>query len=238
MSYKNMSCSRTCNPYFVKSLNLRTLTLNGDGEIEDADMLELKTFLRKSDINPNFANVLQEVWVHNMQTLKQYLQDAFKFVHNQIAYPHFGPVLLEWQKAIWNDVLDIHSKQEDIQACLRFLQLCKRSDDGLLRFEQTIQRVSMSAFLEKNDVISTFKETLRNKNIAIDSGFTLREYINKKKAELSKKSYQRVAISDVTPFERHLWNDIVSKQTSPQNQEDAKKFIKLATVLLYSKTGL
>lgn len=40
-----MSYSRTCNPYFVKSLNLGTLTLNGSGEIENAGMLELKHYL-------------------------------------------------------------------------------------------------------------------------------------------------------------------------------------------------
>ena len=136
-----MSYSRTCNPYFVKSLNLGTLTLNGSGEIEDAGMLELKNYLQKYGIDQNFANVLSEkVWVVDMQTLQTFLQDSFEIVENKLEFP-------------------------------------KRQ----------------------------------------------------------QKVLNEVEISNVTPFERYLWNQIVSKQTSTQNQENAKTFIKLASRIVYSQ---
>ena len=56
------------------------------------------------------------------------------------------------------------------------------------------------------------------------SALQLNLYISKKQNEVSN----RVEISNVTPFERHLWNEIVSKQTSTQNQRDVEKFIKFA----------
>jgi len=50
-----------------------------------------------------------------------------------------------------------------------------------------------------------------------------------------QKVLNEVEISDVTPFERYLWNEIVSNQTSTQNQENAKEFIKLASRIVYSQ---
>ena len=52
----------------------------------------------------------------------------------------------------------------------------------------------------------------------------VRDYITNKQYEVSN----RVTISDVTPFERHLWNKLVTKQTSQQTQQATKEFLKLA----------
>ena len=203
-----MSYSRTCNPYFVKSLNLGTLTLNGGGEIEDADMLELKKILQNSDINPNFANVLSEVvWVHNMQSLKMFLQDSFNFVQNRVGFPETVPEMSEWQKAIWEDVIDTHSKPWEVQACKNFLILWRQIDNRRGPLLSTNQEDTMSKFLNRNNIESDYAHTLQGKNINIKSALQLNLYISKKQNEVSN----RVEISNVTPFERHLWNEIVSK---------------------------
>lgn len=207
-------------------------------EVTEDGMSELRTFLQVHHVNPNFANVLQHVlWVHNMQTLEQYLQKASKFVHDQVAYPHFGPSLSNWQKAIWNEVLDLSTcTLEDVEACRDFLRLCLQVNFNTLPFMKSGPFVSMEAFFRKNDIrnFSVFAKTLQRKKIQIASAQDLRHYINKTREELENRvaiSDIPGSISDVTPFEQHLWDVLVTKETSQQDQEDALKFIKLATYL-------
>lgn len=136
-----MSYLRTCNPYFVKSLHLGTST---GGQTEDVSMSALQTFLKQNNIDPNFANVLSKVSVHNMQELQSFLEKIFTIV----------------AKNPWRSTQ------------------------------------------------SNFSQTIPMSN--------------------------RVPISNVSPFENYLWNEIVSKETTQQNQIDAKKFLKIAYNIIYS----
>jgi len=85
---------RTCNPYFVKSLNLGTSTLTGDGEIKEAGMLvdtgareishskdfsELEDFIEDEEV----VSKLRESRINTMENLTQFYRRHEQWFMNQ-----------------------------------------------------------------------------------------------------------------------------------------------------------
>ena len=82
----------------------------------------------------------------------------------------------------------------------------------------------MRYFLQQHDINPDFATTLRESRNPIFEVLQLPDYISNTQSVVTN----RVQINNVTPFERRLWNKLVTKQTPQETQRAIKEFIKLA----------
>jgi len=120
-----------CNPYFVKSLNFGTSTHNGDSNGGNSNMSNLESFLQN---NPNVKTILSKKCnVFDMKDLLMFFELSIDFVQKQKKFSETEAKLQEtvddmseWQKAIWEDVINSDSDITEQEACTKFLQLVCR----------------------------------------------------------------------------------------------------------------
>lgn len=135
-----MSCLRTCNPYFVKSLNLRTSMYNGDShDSDDSDdddpemsnfesflQSNVKSFLEKNETVSSF--LFDKLKISDMRDLYEILEHEIRTQLKKKTMSYTAPEIRksyaqmsEWQKAIWDDLIYESSDYTAQQACITFL---------------------------------------------------------------------------------------------------------------------
>lgn len=210
-----MSCSRTCNPYFVKSLNLRTSMYNGDSmDLDDSDdddpeMSKLKSFLQSNlesflKQNEKVAKILSDKLKiydmgHNMEdlydTLDHEIRDALEKKTMSDTEPEIRESyaqMSEWQKAIWDDLIYESSDYTAQEACIEFLKLISsmdiREDPAYKEACENNELASIQHRIKKQAALEA--EACANNEIALNQ-YRINEQAASEAKKKSRKDYMK-----------------------------------------------